>query len=113
MTEASSRVSASATKTAASVKVGVRYLIRIVRCPKRSTRVLSETLAKPYTRLERRTEDVPRWLRWPLHEAWIRVDRGIVGCGEHTEISSMIQGLWKLCVAALRSSLNTTWRTFM
>src|SRR6218665_2359035 len=45
------------------------------------------------TRLERRTEDVPGWLLLPLHEARIRVDRGIVGCGEHTEISSMILGL--------------------
>src|SRR6218665_2711760 len=38
------------------------------------------------TRLERPTEDVPRWLLLPLHEARIRVDRGIVGCEEHTEI---------------------------
>src|SRR6218665_4217362 len=45
------------------------------------------------TTLERRTEDVPRWLLLPLHEARIRVNRGIVGCEEHTEISSMIQGL--------------------
>src|SRR6218665_3612312 len=45
------------------------------------------------TRLERRTEDVPRWLLLPLHEVRIRVDRGIVGCEEHTEISSMILGL--------------------
>src|SRR6218665_853176 len=45
------------------------------------------------TRLERRTEDVPRWLLLPLHEARIRVDRGIVGCEEHIEISNMILGL--------------------
>src|SRR6218665_553253 len=33
------------------------------------------------------------WLLLPLREARIRVDRGIVGCEEHTEISSMILGL--------------------
>ena len=35
-------------KTAASGKAGGRYPIRIVRCRKRSTRVLSETLAMPH-----------------------------------------------------------------
>ena len=46
-----------------------------------------------HTRQEIRTEDVPGWLILPLHEARIRVDREIVGCVEHTEISSMILGL--------------------
>src|SRR6218665_1511352 len=36
--------------------------------------------------LERHTEDVPRWLLLPLYEARIRIDRGIVEWGEHTEI---------------------------
>src|SRR6218665_1893849 len=48
------------------------------------------------TTLERRIEDVPRWLLLPLHEARIRVDRGFVGCGEHTEISCMTP---EICVA--------------
>jgi len=48
VTEASSLISASATKTAASGKAGGRYSFRIVRCGKGSTRDLSETLAKPH-----------------------------------------------------------------
>src|SRR6218665_3975536 len=65
------------------------------------------------TTLERCTEDVPRWLLLPLHEARIRVDRGFVGCGEHTEISCMIKGLRRYVQQGLRSSLSTTPRTFM
>src|SRR6218665_3400760 len=41
-------------------------------CPVRNT---GET---PPCRLERHTEDVSRWLLLPLHEARLRVDRGIV-----------------------------------
>src|SRR6218665_2604544 len=55
-------------------------------CPVRST-------GEAPPRLERRTEDVPGWLLLPLYEARIRLDRGIVGCEEQTEISSMILGL--------------------
>src|SRR6218665_312990 len=66
------------------------------------------------TRLERRTEDVPRWLLLPLHEARILVDRGIVGCGEHNHRDlEHDSSTPEICVAALRSSLSISPMTFM
>src|SRR6218665_1951984 len=62
---------------------------------KRSTPVLSETLAKPHHAGEtyKRRVKVVALASISLPEARIRIDRGIVGCGEHTEISNTIQGL--------------------